>query len=104
LSKQEFHVGFKTGTFTGDGNETQAITGVGFQPKRVEVVKHLDGDGDSWVFVKTDRHAADRCTTHYSSYHLNRANRIKSLDADGFTVGNDNINVSAQVYDYCAWG
>jgi len=54
--------------------------------------------------VKTDRHAADRCTTHYSSYHLNRANRIKSLDADGFTVGNDNINVNEQVYDYCAWG
>ena len=104
MSKQEFHVGFKTGTFTGDGQATQAITGLGFTPKYVKIWKHHTGDGDSWFFEKSDQHATDRSTTHYSSYHLNRANRLKSLDSDGFTVGNDNVNVNEQVYDYLAMG
>lgn len=104
MSKQNFNPGFKAGQFTGDGQATQAITGLGFAPKYVKIWKHYTVDGDSWIFEKSDQHATDRSTTHYSGYHLNRANRIKSLDSDGFTVGNDNINASAQVYDYCAWG
>ncbi|MBW1713402.1 MAG: hypothetical protein JRJ59_09680 [Deltaproteobacteria bacterium] len=91
-----------TGTYTGDGNTTQAITGLGFQPKSLIVYLKV---GNFPVFIKTDQDSARtqvlRDGTQNFAWDLNT---IISLDADGFTVGNQNfINNAAVSYTYSAW-
>ena len=103
MSKQEFNPGIKTGQYTGDVNASQASTGIGFEPVYVKIWTHDTIDANTWIFEKTDQFAADRSVTHYTTYHLNRGNRLKSLDEDGFTVG-DQANTNGQVYDYLALG
>ena len=103
MSKQEFHPGIKTGQYTGDGQTSKAITGLGFQPKFVKIWTHATEDANAWVFEKTEDFATDRSVTHYTGYHLNRAGRLKSLDGDGFTVAGE-ANTNGQVYDYIAMG
>ena len=103
MSKQEFHPGFKIGQYTGDDQTTQAITGVGFKPKYVKAWSHDTGDADAWVFERSEDMATDRSVTHYQGYTINRAGRLKSLDNDGFTVG-DQANTDGTVYDYIAIG
>lgn len=75
----------KTGTYTGDGNATQAITGVGFKGKCV-IVGSMNSDVVTWL--KTDvmgANAKNLSATAYSN------NKIISIDDDGFTVGNGGV-------------
>jgi len=78
-----------TGTYTGDGAATQAITGVGFQPRFVMIwctnpdqaerrTLGLKADVDG---INAGAHGAGIAALRYSS------DLIISLDADGFTVG-----------------
>ena len=92
-----------TGTYTGDGNATQAITGVGFQPDVVSLYVQLDASagGDWW---KTDQ---DGTKSRSRSFQWND-DMIISLDSDGFTVGDgtgeaNELNVNTRVYTYIAW-
>lgn len=98
-----------TGTYTGDGTLAQAITGVGFQPKVVMVAKHdvaESGIGTIVLLMKSDTMAGDLSVYFRGDQSLD--NRLISLDADGFTVDDDNgdfhPNKNAQLYDYIAWG
>lgn len=74
-----------TGTYTGGGAATQAITGVGFQPKKVEIWSQVNFgvSGASEKITKTDQDGI------YAKGDNQRyeADYIISLDADGFTVG-----------------
>ena len=98
----------KTGTYTGDGAATQAIVGVGFQPKLVIIHKQIPGqnvydqgwktssDGINTMFVQAD------AGFRYGDDH------IISLDADGFTVGDGTgwanvFNINAIDYAYIAF-
>ncbi len=97
-------VGFKlaTGTYTGDGNATKAITGVGFQPTLMMAWRAVTGASAGF---KTNQDAA--YTTNTSSQYFN--DNIISLNADGFTVGDgtgggDNMNIVGQVYNYACLG
>jgi len=99
---------FVTGTYIGDGAATQAIVGVGFQPKGIiiyvqsNVMPHYmphykitqDGlnsiwGGGTWVYINDN---------------------IISLDADGFTVGDNTfgganlLNINLVQYTYIAFG
>ena len=107
---------FKVGTYTGNGNPTQAITGIGFRPKFV----HIWSQG---VLISTVR-VADVYKTDkdgiYAFAYTTAAQRdytydddcIISLDADGFTVGDGSTffnayniaNENLMVYSYVVMG
>ena len=101
-----------TGTYTGDGAESLAITGVGFTPKYVRIWEDNAGAaGNVEVFEKTDEHN----TTYSVRYQSGAASQIRqvdnaiiSLDSDGFTVddaaGDSHPNKNGQDYLYLAIG
>lgn len=96
---------FATGTYTGNGNATQAVTGLGFQPRYVHIIPHaVKGRG-----YKTDQMGAYACSPYNTGDYYN-TDYIISLDADGFTVGDgttqsDNrLNNNTTVYSYVCWG
>ena len=89
-----------TGTYTGDGNATQAITGVGFQAEFIFVWPAVDGQSPTGPGHKS----VDDGTKTRSGFAYND-DHVISLDADGFTVGDGTgtsnlYNVSARVYNY----
>jgi len=101
---------FTTGTYTGDGAATQSITGLGFQPDAVFVLKQTTSGKNSGI--KTDQDGLnaswgrrDASRQGYATTH------IVSLDADGFTVGDGSgpgaianvFNLLGTVYTYHAF-
>jgi hypothetical protein len=95
-------VRMKTGTYAGNGQATQSITDVGFQPKYMiawrKVTNHVE-------YMKTDQ---DGLYTQHEKFYF--TDLIISFDADGFTVGDasegggNNPNENALVYTYVAFG
>ena len=88
----------KIGTYTGDANATQNITGVGFDPTLVVVLSQSTGAlGSYW---KTSDMATDfalrvGATTNYTAGEI-------TLITDGFTAGADNLNDDGETYFYVA--
>lgn len=104
-----------TGTYVGNGALTQAIVGVGFQPKFVMIYPHDNGSVlDFPIGFRTDRdggfaywwwRGAGPGTFDYD------LGNIISLDVDGFTVGDgsigltpNNFNALGVTYTYLCWG
>ena len=109
LVSMEFPAGMcriKTGTYTGDGTEGQAITGVGFRPKYVRIWPHPIAEATAQVFEKLDQSWGDYAMRTGDIYYFDK--RIKSLDVDGFTVdsdgGHQTPNIDGIIYDYIALG
>ena len=109
-----------TGTYTGDGESTQAITGVGFLPQYLRIDRRFDdaqtvgqsvgANVQTYTTVINDNAAGmgitgNDATQAYWTYTLDC---IKSLDADGFTIGNGgtgvNPNVNTVQYNFYALG
>lgn len=86
----------KVGSFTGDGTNARAITGVGFGPTALFIFPLT---GTNPAFAKTVNMASDN--SHKLSDNTTDNTGIKSLDADGFTV-DAGVNVNVVVYDYIA--
>lgn len=84
------------GSYTGDGLDNKAITGVGFRPD-VVIVK-VDGNTTAvWKNV-----SMGTATAQFSS-GSSLSDSIKSLDSDGFTVGTGTTaNTSGNTYYYVA--
>ena len=102
---------FKSGTYAGDGNATQAITGVDFQPVFLIIQESVASgvSGDTWWTSASlvDNDAAGLAFTLNDSGNVSMQNdTIRSLDADGFTVGDGggNLNNVAKTYEFMAWG
>jgi len=96
-----------TGQYTGDGTTSNAITGLGFRPKFVMIFRHVTAQTlDHSVFSKMDQFYSNLCYAFFAGDFL--ANRIISLDPDGFTVSDAGAdadpNTNGQLYDYVAWG
>ncbi len=88
-----------TGSYPGDGQPSQSIAGVGFQPD-VVIVKGADASQKS-VF-RTSTMTGDASKNINNSGML--TNNIQSLDADGFTVGSDdNVNKGGTTYYWMAF-
>lgn len=103
------------GTYTGDGAATKAITGVGFQPRYMVLYRQTGGTVAAFI-VKSNQDGSNNSLVviaaggggleHSAAYN---ADAIRSLDADGFTVGDctgltsNYTNISAAVYAYIAW-
>lgn len=105
-----YHARIKTGQYTGDGSTSQAITGIGFQPKFLHIITH-----ETVAWTNVNRHLRDENSaisyvldgvTGHSATGLGEF--IESLDADGFTVDDAGIdahpNKNLQVYDFVAYG
>lgn len=99
----------KVGSYTGNGSDPQAVTGVGFLPVFLIVWMRHDSDNNRGI--------AFRATPDSSALSVGQAeesidyrNNISSLDADGFSVRNsgsvDNFygNESGKLYSYVAFG
>lgn len=97
-----------TGQYTGDGTENHGITGVGFSPKVVLIFVHVEIEGSNDYFLKIADFYGELCLTFWSGGNSMNFNKIKSLDADGFTVSDHAENVPPnaldEVYDYVCWG
>jgi len=90
----------KTGTYTGDGNATQAITGVGFKPTVVWVFMNLAVSG-YWYF-KTDQMGGTNSVRDSGTSDYN-TDYIRTLDDDGFTVGTSGgVNTLDRIYFFVA--
>jgi uncharacterized repeat protein (TIGR01451 family) len=72
----------KTGSYVGDGQNDRAVTGLGFQPDVVIVKNGSTGS----TMVRTATMAGDISKALGTASGL-ESGHIKSLDADGFTVG-----------------
>jgi len=104
----------KTGTYTGDGSTSHAITGVGFTPKLVMIWEHKTSAAYTTSTTRIAGMYGDLSFRHFfedegtDNPHGLSSNKIISLDADGFTVddgGADNDpNTNNTVYDYIAFG
>lgn len=103
---------FVTGTYTGDAAATQAIIGVGFQPKFMLIYAQV---ATTLKAVKSDRDGLNTDMMEQVggvTWHHYEADQIISLDADGFTVGDGTgdaaganlLNMAARVYTYVAFG
>ena len=87
------------GSYTGDGNATQGIAGVGFTPTAV-LVKN-DSANQAVVIRINTMPALDSKPWGGAGY---ATTGIRSLDADGFTVGNHaRVNTNGNIYRYVAW-
>ncbi|MGH7484095.1 MAG: DUF7483 domain-containing protein [bacterium] len=71
-----------TGSFTGNGTDDRAITGVGFQPD----VVFVKCDCAQAAVARTSTMAGDASKVLGAATAL-QADQVQSLDADGFTVG-----------------
>jgi len=104
----------KTGSYTGNPNATQSVTGVNFQPEFVIVWARVDGSG---VISPVFKIASDGTKSLHGTFLSPNAaaqyedDHIVSLDVDGFTVGDGTgasygnvCNVNTRVYSYVAFG
>lgn len=91
--------GMKTGTFTGDGNATQVITGLGFQP-RCLIVYGVTYQAHKWM--KSNQDIGGQCQV-LDTIEI-QSDVIISLDPDGFTVGDfETMNTLGETYAYIAF-
>ena len=89
-----------TGTYTGDGIDNRAITGVGFQPD-VVIVK---GDTSATRAVARAATMTGDQTKPLTGVLSLVTNRIQSLDLDGFTIGTyAAVNTSGVTYRWIAF-
>jgi len=102
-----------TGSYTGDGATSLAITGVGFLPKIVwihlRVTADSTGSAPIWTSnVIVDDNASGMAMTDGGAQWTGRTDRIIALGSDGFTVddsGSDGApNTNGAVYNYWAIG
>lgn len=89
-----------SGAYTGNGTDNRAISGVGFQPD-VVIVKSDDNSGVAEIRTSTMTGDLTKPMTGNTAL---TANLIQSLDAGGFTLGNDNAaNRNGRAYHWTAF-
>jgi len=102
---------FAVGTYVGNGVATQAVVGVGFQPKVVMIYSLTAFPTVNMHGVKAD---ADGVNAWFINFAAGQwawgADQIVSLDVNGFTVGDGTpivtniFNVVGTDYMYVCWG
>jgi hypothetical protein len=87
-----------SGTYTGNGTDNRSITGLGFSPDLV-IIK---GDTTQNVVLRSYSLIGDLSKDLIDGTMA--ANRIQSLDAEGFTIGTDaRVNSNGVDYHWIAW-
>lgn len=100
------------GSYVGNGGASLAITGVGFKANFLKIwAKETVDDTTTPVFETTQiintNNVSGGCVTHKANGTVQfDTGKIRSIDNDGFTVGdngiNENPNKSGSVYDFIA--
>ena len=94
---------FNTKLWTGDGNTTQAISGVGHQPDLVWL-KNRNLSSSSNIFFDSVRGTNKALVGNNSNAEASVSGYLNSFDSDGFTVGNDGaVNGSGDTYVSWNW-
>lgn len=95
---------FNTVLYTGDGTNSRAITGVGFQPDWLWI-KIRDGvDAQEHVLVDAVRGATKSLESETTDAEETTSTTVASLDSDGFTLGSSPRNrVNRSSSTYVAW-
>jgi hypothetical protein len=94
----------KAGIYTGDAASSRAITGVGFAPGFVFVKNTTDGsNGFEMDRVRGDGSNLKAFFTNDGEGEWVHATQLKTLDADGFTVGSGDVNGSGDEIVYYAF-
>jgi len=89
---------FEVKTYTGDGETTQAITGVGFKPDLI-ISKKTDATYN-WSVYDSCRGANKRLNTNTTGQESTEG--LTSFDSDGFTINNTgSLNASGDYVAYC---
>ena len=98
-----YPVRFYTGTYTGDGAASKAITGVGFQAKLLLAWGQGNAAGVRVFAIKNDQDGTSCLVVSHAANTYN-ANEITTLGADGFTVINTGgyMNVNTEIYTFTA--
>ena len=93
---------FTTYLHTGDGVDGRSLTGMGFQPD-FHIIKNRSNSGNDTIL--TDSARGETQLTMTGNYADNPStNKIESLDADGFTVGQSvHSTVNADTQTYVSW-
>ena len=93
---------FNVVTYTGDGTDDKAITGVGFQPDMVWIKSR--SNALSHNIYDSVRGVSKRIQPNLTNAESSPISGVKSFDADGFTLGNDtdDTNFTSGV-TYVAW-
>ena len=87
-----------TGTYVGNGTDNRAITGLGFAPELVIVKGDDVQNGVLRAYTMSGDLTKDLIDGSMA------ADRIQSLDAEGFTVGTDaRVNAAGVSYHWIAW-
>jgi len=97
---------FNTRPYTGDGNSSQAITGVGFAPDFVWIKKRTGGAATGHKLLDTVR--GNNLAIESSSTDAELENTVNpnqtSFDSDGFTTGNNGgVNLNGSTYVSWNW-
>lgn len=97
------------GTYTGDGNATQPIAGVGFQPKFMYIYWQQTAGWQQDFMMKSDQDGLNSIYVSLGTPYYYDADHIISLDVDGFTVGDgtgdpfgNQANILGRVMTYVA--
>lgn len=100
LAVRESVYTFTSGTFTGNGEDGRAITGLGLTP--VYVVLHVETHNGVHRSASNSGDETQRFLLGFST------NLIESLDADGFTVGSSDyangVDLTVHYVAFCAGG
>ncbi len=96
-----------TGKYTGNGNSTQSISGIGFQPDVLLVIPSSGGPegGEVQTWLNSSTMASDKVkyTTSLDPVASSfKSNYLSSIDSDGFTVETKS-NVNGTEYYYVAF-
>jgi len=82
-------------TYTGNSTDDRSITGAGFQPNNVWL---FNDDGRPEHYATSE---VSDLTMTWDDQDAGKADIIKSLDSDGFTISDDNdVNASGKIYDW----
>lgn len=89
------------GSYAGDSSATHGILGIGFLPDVVWVWDEANVADGAEVVSRHSTHAVDNTIGYHDAAVA--TNCIRTLDADGFTVGNNlRVNTTGHTYRYLA--
>jgi hypothetical protein len=104
---------FATGSYTGNGAATQAVTGLGFQPSTIQIYNRLNASLNLYIWWKSSADGTKSKTERVAGADTYLDDMIISLDSDGFTVGDgtgsglavtNQLNNNTVVYTNIAFG
>jgi len=91
---------FNTKLYSGDGQSTHAITGVGFQPDWVWIKKR--SGTDSHNLVDAVRGVQKAIASNSTDAQTTYSNNLSAFGTDGFTVGSGNLT-NDNGYTFASW-